>query len=88
MVTSSPDMNGEPQNRPYFWPVLFMTAFVAAAGLWAIWMYVLVQKTRQHQQNGFFVPQGNPAAVSPSPPLAPTTNPGAVSTNSTNTITR
>ncbi len=67
-------MNGKPQHRPFFWPVLFLTAFVTAALLWAIWMYVLVQKTRSHQQNGFFVPQGNPPAVSPANPSSQPTN--------------
>ena len=69
-------MNGKPtQHKPYFWPVIFLSAFVAAAVLWVVWMYVLVQKTRHQQQNGFFVPQSGPSAGTSSPATVPTNVP-------------
>jgi hypothetical protein len=69
------DTNGKPRpHKPYFWPALFLSAFVAAAVLWVVWMYVLVQKTRRQQQNGFFVPYTGPT-VSNAPNAAPTNVP-------------
>jgi len=77
------DLNGKPQHKPYFWPALFLSAFVAAALLWVVWMYVLVQKTRHQQQNRFFVPQGS-APISNSSVIVPPTNQPAMPTNPAN----
>ena len=52
-------MSDDPKRPPRFWPVLFITAFVLGAVLWALWMTRAILETRAHRvqpTNDFFVP--------------------------------
>jgi hypothetical protein len=58
------------KRKPRFWPMLFMGAFALGAVLWGLWMWHIVQKTRESRDNGFFVPmagQTPPASQSNTP---------------------
>jgi Tfp pilus assembly protein PilN len=71
-------MNENQPNKSRFWPMLFLTAFLLAAALWAVWMYVLVQKSRRRPDTDFFVPRSNaPAAHDTNTPAVPTNVPPA-----------
>jgi hypothetical protein len=74
----------EPQKqRPIFWPVLFLTAFVLGAALWGLWMSRVIRQTRENRDIGFFVPMNtNPLPTVPvgHPPAA--TNVFPAQTNS------
>ena len=71
-------MDGK-QKRPFFWPTLFLGAFLLGAVLWGIWMYNIVERTRQQrqQQEGFFVPQSEPVLNSTNGPAVPAGPPPA-----------
>lgn len=62
------------KNKPRFWPMLFMGAFVLGGLLWCGAMWHFVNKTREERVNGFFVPmagQTAPAASSSNAPAIP-----------------
>ena len=70
-------MNDSQKQRPIFWPVLFLTAFVLGAALWGLWMSRVIRQTRENRDIGFFVPMNtNPL---PTVPVshAPTNQPSA-----------
>lgn len=74
------------KRKPMFWQILFATAFGLGAILWCIWMWHIVQKTREERDSGFFVPvtgQNEPAPSSP-PPVssnAPSSQTNSASSN-------
>jgi hypothetical protein len=73
----------EPQKRkPLFWPVLFMGAFAVGGILWCVWMWHIVQKTRESRDNGFFVPMSGETAPASSNPAAMPSNAPAAPANS------
>jgi hypothetical protein len=63
--------------RPIFWPALFGAAFLVGALLWCVWMWHIVQKTREARDNSFFVPVTGQTAPSANNPPAPPTNSNA-----------
>jgi hypothetical protein len=68
-------MDEEPKRRPIFWPVLFMSAFVLGAVLWAVWMSRVIQQTREKRDPGFFVPMNtNPLPIVQPGQASSTTN--------------
>jgi formylglycine-generating enzyme len=71
-------MNEAQKDKPVFWPVLFITAFVLGVVLWGIWMVKVVRQTRENREetHGFFVPM----ATNPSAPTM-LVNPAIVPTN-------
>jgi hypothetical protein len=74
----------EPQKqRPIFWPVLFLSAFVLGAVLWGLWMSRVIRQTRENRDIGFFVPMNtNPLPTVPVSHAPAPTNPPSVQTNS------
>ena len=78
-----PCMNGQPPNKPYFWPLVFLTAFLLGAVLRRLSRHRAraVQQTRERRDMNFFVPRNSPpestnAPATPAPPkpAAPNTN--------------
>src|SRR5579872_5604943 len=72
-------MNDQKKTRPYFWPMVFLAAFLFGAVLWGLWMYKVVERTRSNRENGFFVPMSNSPPRTPAPTA---TNPPPARTNS------
>jgi hypothetical protein len=65
-------MTDDPKRSPRFWPLLFVTAFLLGAILWAFWMTKFVIETRARRvspTNDFFVPMAtnSPAATNRAP---------------------
>jgi hypothetical protein len=65
----------EQKRKPLFWPALFMGAFLVGGILWCVWMWHIVQKTRESRDNSFFVPMAGETVPSNAP--VTTTNMGA-----------
>ncbi len=75
-------MDEEQKRKPLFWPALFGGAFLVGGILWCVWMWHIVQKTRESRDNEFFVPMaGETAPASSNPAVAPS-NVAAATTNS------
>jgi len=63
-----PRMSDDPKPTPRFWPVLFITAFVLGALLWALWMTRVIRQTRESRDergSGFYVPTTTNPAPAP-----------------------
>ena len=69
------------QKRPYFWPGLFLTAFLFGAILWGLWMYKLVVRTRSYHDESFPVPRSTPIDTTPTNIAVPRTNSALTGTN-------
>jgi hypothetical protein len=65
----------EQKRKPLFWPALFGGAFLVGGILWCVWMWHIVQKTRESRDNSFFVPMAGETVPSNAP--ATSTNSGA-----------
>jgi hypothetical protein len=65
-----------PKRKPLFWPMLFMGAFVLGGLLWCLWMWHIVQKTRETRDSGFFVPMSGQTAPATPQSNAPAANSG------------
>ncbi len=77
-------MDDEPQRKPRFWPVVFVTAFLLGAILWGLWMSKLIQQTRTNRIYRIGTPSGSNAPILTAPGTSSNTaktNAPATSTN-------